>query len=488
MKLRHLLFFGLLYIFLPAISFAQNLFSEKIGICSDVKYCMDCGAPKATVDPFVLNDICDRMNLRYNFKGGYGSITFQVLVDSIGNSCVLSHTDVSHNQLSRELMVSLNTCIWRPARVDGKKVNASVNVMFTIADGRIRGEMVRLDLTELKPADNPVVYNKQYQYQNPLLSSYNFTALTKYNSPLPDNVSQASIVDKTDTLWYATTAGLVKFDGNGFFPVNGTNSPFAAAPDVSAIAVDKDNYKWIYANANVYMYNNTGAGWQIFNPEQFKIGKPYSIITTATGEVFMPNSKGLLILRNGKFRLIDNQVIWQMPSNNVYYAYYDKRGRLWIGTSKGSVMIDRDQKVTSFNKTNTPLANTCITNVTEDDKGNLYFSLLACENPGNDNDEEGLAIMTADGKWSHYNDKNSGMPANHVNALLFDKLERVLWLAVDKAGLVRFDLKGGWENYHNGNSPVPGPNVTSLAQDNKGLIYVATTNGLLMMMKKGAGQ
>jgi ligand-binding sensor domain-containing protein len=67
---------------------------------------------------------------------------------------------------------------------------------------------------------------------------------------------------------------------------------------------------------------------------------------------------------------------------------------------------------------------------------------------------------------------------------MYDKIEQVLWLATQHAGLVRFDLKSGWENYHNNNSSVPGPDVYQLAQDSKGTIYASTANGMLKVEKK----
>ncbi len=482
MNIRSLLLFFLYYIIIPASVFAQNLFPERQIICDTVKFCMDCGTPKATCDSFTLATISENINRRYNFRNGSGSITFQVLVTPQGNSCVLSHTDVTHSPLTNELMISLNTCLWKPARENGIPVNASCNVVFSINYGRISGRMQRMDLTQLAPPDNAIVYNKQYKYANPSLSSYNFTIWTRYNSPLPDNVGQTCVVDKNDVLWYATAAGLTRFDGKMFNPVNEGNSPFTATAAIQAMGLDKDSNKWMYANNTVY--ENNDAGWQMFDSAHLNISKPYRIVGTASGEMMFPNSKGLLIFRAGKMRLIDNQAVWQLPSNNVYYAYYDSKSRLWIGTAKGSIMIDKRQKVTVFNKPNTPLYNAAITNVAEDEQGNLYFSLLACNKKPGDNDEEGLAVMAPDGKWAHYNDKNSGLPVNHINSILYDKFEHVLWIGTHQAGLVRFDLKNGWENYHNNNSAVPGPEIVQLAQDSKGSLYAATTNGMFRIIKK----
>ncbi|MDB5111112.1 MAG: hypothetical protein JWR67_2226 [Mucilaginibacter sp.] len=443
---------------------------------------MDCGDPKATCEAFTLNYISDKLNRRYNFGNGSGSITFQVLVDSTGFSCVLSHTDVTHSMLTNDLIRFLNGNIWRPAMENGKPVSASVNVSFKIVNGKISGQMERMDLTELNAPGNPTVYNKQYQYVNPSLNTYDFTVFTKYNSPLPDNIGEACVVDKSDILWYATPHGLARFDGKTINAVNETNSPLTATTAVHDIAVDKDNNKWLYANKAIYMYSD--AGWRIFDSTHVAISSGYHIIANPEGEVFFTSHKGLLILRNDKIRLLNKELIGQLPSNNVYYAYYDTHKRLWIGTFRGSIMIDKKQKVTVFNNPNTPLNNVCISGIAEDEQGNLYFSLHAYKTSTGDVDEEGIAMLRADGKWFHYNDKNSGMPSNHVNSLLYDKFEHVLWIGTHQSGLVRFDLKDGWENYHNNNSAIPGYDIYQIAQDSKGVIYAATANGLLKIRKK----
>ena len=125
-----------------------------------------------------------------------------------------------------------------------------------------------------------------------------------------------------------------------------------------------------------------------------------------------------------------------------------------------------------------------ISDAVEDEKGNLYFSLVNYNKVADDDDKEGLAILKPGGKWLHYNDKNSGMPSNRVNNILYDKFEHVLWLGTDQSGIVRFNLKDGWENYNNVNSPAPGHTIYQLVQNSKGDIYVTTANGLLRLRKK----
>lgn len=207
------------------------------------------------------------------------------------------------------------------------------------------------------------------------------------------------------------------------------------------------------------------------------------ILNNRHGDLLFATKAGLVVLRKDKVVVLNKKTIPLLPSNDVIYVYEDSRKRLWIGTSKGCIMVDHNVP-TTFNTSNTPLKDTYISNTVEDEAGNLYFSLTACTAIPGDNDKEGIAVLKTNGSWLHYTDKNSGMPSNHVNDMLYDKYEHVLWIGTEQSGLVRFNLKDGWENYHNNNSPMPGYTINKLAQDSKGVIYAATVNGLLRIKKK----
>lgn len=481
-QIRKLSLVCLFIFFFPAILFAQNIFLEKIDICHATGYCIDCGDPKATCDQFTLDYISDQINRKYILKEANGSISFQVLVEASGFSCVLSHTDITNSPLTQELIRYLNGNIWRPAKENGKPVSSSVIVQFRIASGVMSARMQRIDLTQLKPPGDPVIYNKQFVYSNPSLKNYEFTTWTKYNSPLPDNISQSSAVDAAGILWYATAHGLTRFDGTIFNPVNEYNSPFTAETSVRDVTVDKDNNKWVYINNTIYKY--TDAGWQIYDFKNFIASGVTRILNSRNRELLFTTKNGLVVIRKDKVVVLNKKSIPLLPSNNVYYAYVDSRKRLWMGTEKGTIMIDRGFIVTTFNNTNTPLNGVYISGAVEDENGNLYFSLVSCNKVEGDDNKEGIAVLKADGSWIRYNDENSGMPSNHVNNILYDKFEHVLWIATEQSGLVRFDLQNGWENYHNNNSQLPGYTINQLVQDSKGVIYASTANGLVRIRKK----
>ncbi|MEN0053408.1 MAG: two-component regulator propeller domain-containing protein [Mucilaginibacter sp.] len=481
-KIRKLTLICLFICAMPAVLSAQNLFLQTIDICNPSNYCMDCGDVKATCDQFNLDYIADNINRKYSLKEAFGSITFQVLVDDHGFPCVYSHTDNTNSPLTADLIRFLNGNIWKAARINGKPVNASVNVIFRFAYGAISGRMQRMDLEQLKPPGDPTIYNTT-AYKNPSLKNYQFITWTRYNSPLPDNVSKYCAIDKADVLWYATDKGLTRFNGTTFDPINEFNSPFIIETAIHNITVDKDNAKWVYANDKIYKY--TDAGWQIYDFQKFLASGVNNILNSRHGDLLFATKTGLVVKRDDKVVVINKRAVKELPSNDITYAYNDSHKHLWIGTAKGNIVLDRNTIATTFDSDKTPLRNVTITGAVEDEKGNIYFSLVDYNNTsGDDNDKEGLAVLKPNGKWLHFTDKNSGLPSNRINTMMYDKFEHVLWIGTDKSGLVRYDLDGGWENYNNNNSAVPGFKIYQLVQDSKGLIYATTANGLLRIKKK----
>jgi hypothetical protein len=481
---KHLLF---ILLFATSKLISQNIFPQKLDSCHFEQFCLDCGEPRANFDISSFEKVLQTLNAKYNFKGGKGRIGFQVVVDSTDKGCVLSHTDPTTNRLTKDIIQLLNSCQWIAALDKDKKVNSSINVDFLVANDKISGRILRVDHESLNENMNnpgtPEIYNKSYKYNNSHLKDYEITVWQKSNSNLPNDMSTTSTIDKEDIVWYATYNGFTKFDGKQFIRFNESNSPFSKKESLHAIAVDNENNKWFYTGGGVHKFDNKN--WTKYDSSATKIDGIFNIVTTQNNEILFCSRQGLLVHKNEKWNLYNKSKIKQLPSNMVLYAYKDKKQRLWIGTYEGSIMIDSNDKVTEFNNSDTPLNKICISGVSEDEKGNLYFSLYAYEKSKNRNrPEEGIAIFSSTGKWSHFNDTNSGLPSNTINSILYDKFEKILWVGTNESGLVRYDLKENWENYHNQNSKVPSSYIFDLSQDSKGNIYVSTFNGMMKIRKK----
>jgi len=484
-------FLTFLIITISTINNAQNLYPKKLDNCITTQFCLDCGDIKANVNKEKLEKLIANLVSTNNLKGIKGRVLFQILVDSTGKGCVLSHTDVSDNIISRNIVLALNNFDgFIPAKSKEKtEQRASFNMSFDINDGTMTGKVERVDMEAFKKSfdkpNSPEIYNKDYEYKNENLKNYKITVWNSKNSNLPDNMNDHITIDKNGVIWLTTDGGLVKFNGSKFENAEQNITEKGKYFSYYALETDNENTKWVYGKNNIYSYNDKK--WTIYDPKEIGINRAFKIINNPkTGEVFFCSDEGLIIYQNGKLSNLNKDKIRELPSNRVYFAKRDSKNRIWIGTFSGSVMIDENGKATSFNDTKTILKGQCINSMDEDENGNLYFSLFEYDSkpPGQVNKNEGIGIRYSDGSMKQFTTSNSGMPFNHTNCVLYDKKEKVLWISTDRAGLVRYDLKESWENYHPDNSEIPTSYISTMTFDNNGILYLATRQGLVKVERK----
>lgn len=483
-----------IFIFLLGLTFqvnAQNLFPVKLDNCKTDKFCLDCGDTKAGYDEQEFLKLQDKLNKELNLKGIKGAVKFQVLVDSKGRACVLSHTDQSNNPISLKVVEELNKFKkWSPAITAGKKEEkSSINMIFSINENKIIGKVERVDMTSFKKsfdnAKGPEIFNKTYVYKNDNLKNYKITAWNTRNSNLPNNMNDNITIDKNGLIWLTIDEGLVTFDGKDFKNAEQNITDKGKFFSYYAIASDNNNVKWVYGTNNIYSFDNTK--WTKYDPKEIGIDGAYKIVNNPkTSEVFFCSDEGLTIYNDGKWSNINIDKVKEFPSNRVTFAKKDSKNRIWIGTFSGTIMIDENGKATNFENTQTVLKGKCITSMDEDENGNLYFSLYEFgDNVGGKvNRNEGIAIRYTDGTIKQFTTENSGLPFNHTNCVVYDKNEKVLWISTDRAGLVRYDLKNDWENYHNENSDIPTSYISTMTMDENGNLYLATRQGLVKIQRK----
>lgn len=470
---------------------AQNLFPYKLSNCVTSVFCLDCGDEKAGVKQQEFDKLIENLNKSNNYSKVSGKVMFQVLVDSLGNGCILSHTDNSNSPIVQNIVKSFNEFTgWTPAKTKGKiEGRASINLSIEIKNGVLTSKIERVDQKAFmksfdRPRD-PEIFNKEYDYKNPNLNNYNIQVWDSKNSNLPDNFNDHIAIDKNDIIWLTLEEGLVKFDGKNFIHSEQDITDKGEYFAYTALASDNENIKWVNGKNNIYSYN--GNRWTFYDPKIIRDQGAYKIVNNIrTGEVFFCSDSGLTIFKNGAWTNLNKDNIKKLPSNRVSFAKRDSKNRLWIGTFNGSVLVDEDGKETAFNETGTLLNGKCITSMDEDDNGNVFLGLYEFNRKDKKvvNNDEGIAIFYPNGEIKQFTTSNSGMPFNHVTKVLYDKYEKVLWIATDRAGLVRYDLKDGWENYHNKNSKIPTSYISDMAFDSKGVLYLATRQGLVKIERK----
>ena len=472
-------------------SYGQNIFPVKLDQCKVDQFCLDCGDQKVTITDEMLRETTEKINAISELKGISGKLSLQVLVDKKGKSCVLSHTDQSNHPLTAKVISIINgSRKWSPAITEGKiEEKTSVNFSVIITNGVATAGIERVDMNAFKASfdhpKDPEIYNTHYTYKNEDLSSYEFTVWNTKNSKLPSNQNDYIAIDANDAIWITADEYVTKWENQTFFTLPQIQYPNGNFAHFNTLAIDHQQTVWTYAMNSIY--STTGNGWSKHDSTISGIQSVYDIYTNhRTKEVFFCSEQGLIILKDNQWTSYTQKQWKDLPSNRVYFAQRDSKNRLWIGTFDGTMMIDEQGKAINFENSQTVLKGKCITALTEDEQGNVYFTLyeFGDKNKGKINRDEGIAIYSADGKFTQFTTENSGLPFNHTNAIVYDKNEKVLWISTDRAGLVRYDLNGNWQNYHNNNSLIPTSYISNLTLDSKGNLYLATRQGVVKMEKK----
>lgn len=472
-------------------SSAQNLFPVKLDNCKVDVFCLDCGDIQAGYDEAEFSKLLDRLNKQLDLEGVRGTVEFQVIVSKKGRACVLSHTDESNNPITLEIINELNKFKkWTPAITNGvKEDKTSINLIFKIRNNKIKGNIERVDMEAFKQSfDRPVdpeIYNKTYEYKNEHLKDYKITVWNSKNSNLTNNMNDHISIDLNGLIWLTFDEGLVTFDGKEFKNSEQNIVDKGKYFSYHALVTDNNNIKWVYAKDNIFSFDNSK--WIKYDSAEIGIDEAYEIINNPmTGEVFFCSDEGLTIYKDGKWTNINKSKYKELPSNRISFAKRDSKNRIWIGTFSGTAMIDENNNLINYETTKTILRGKCITSMDEDENGNIYFTLFEFDRKDKEtvNNDEGIAILYADGTFKQFTTENSGMPFNHANCVLYDRNEKVIWISTERAGLIRYDLKDSWENYHNQNSDIPTSYISTMSFDHKGNLYLATRQGLVKIERK----
>lgn len=468
---------------------AQNLFPSVMEGCKFPTFCLDCGQTKADANPELLRKMLDDVAGSTKLGGIKGLIMVQIIVDSTGKGCVLSHTDESNHPISVNLTSALNKFTGFIAPVSGaglKEAFTSFNMVFTIEDGKITGRVDRVDMDAFKASfdkpNKPEIYNTRYKYENQNLAKYNFRVWNSRNSNLPDNMNDHISVDKQQRVWLTYDGGLTRFDGSKFTDMKQDITTGKKNFSYGALA-SSEEVMWVSGSDAIYSFN--GSSWTRHDSKQLGFEETHEITENKkTGELIFSTDAGVHILKNKSWTKVGGDQ-YKLPSQDIFYAQRDSRGRLWIGSFDGAVMIDGNGIMTDLTEGNKVLKGKTITSMAEDENGNLYFGLYEFKSKGGKvNRNEGIAILSSTGDWKQLTTENSGMPFNHTTGMVYDDTEKVLWISTDRAGLVRYDLQNGWENYHSDNSDIPTSYISAMTVDSKGTLYLATRQGLVKVERR----
>lgn len=139
-----------LFIIFTLLSFSiysQNIFPVKLDGCKSSRFCIDCGDTKAGYDALKFKILEDDLSKSLD-NGLEGEIMMQVLIDSKGHGCVVSHTDESNSPITLKIITELNNFQnWIPATTNNKEEKmTSIKILFIIKEGKIMSKIERVKI------------------------------------------------------------------------------------------------------------------------------------------------------------------------------------------------------------------------------------------------------------------------------------------------------------------------------------------------------
>ena len=238
--------------------------------------------------------------------------------------------------------------------------------------------------------------------------------------------------DRDQNLWFASSIGLVKYDGHDFTPFSLGRNSSGLDTEVWSIAIGKDGLFWVGSTRGVFQFD--GEEFHAFDLPQSEVKDAtpmlneklvFKILVDEKGAVwFVTDGHGLFKYAQGKFIQFTTQN--GLADNHTADILEDGEGNIWLGSFFGGVSLYDGSSFTHFTEKGVVQGDE-IYNLFEDEKGNVWFSA------------EGYGVYRYDGSEFTQFTVEDGLTTQVVQNIYEDQ-QNNLWFATWQ-GLCIFDGK-----------------------------------------------
>jgi len=287
------------------------------------------------------------------------------------------------------------------------------------------------------------------------ITQYNCQTWSRQNG-LMVNVVNAIAQTEDGYLWLGTSAGLLRFDGTEFTPIQSGQRDTSV---VASLASARNGGLWVGMENNAVGFCDEHGLFVKSNvPPVRPVLRNYALAADADGSLWIVADHLLA-------RLATNGTLEQVTASpdeqatNIICGFKGSQGRFWYGTSEKGVYYWQAGKIQKLEAPE--LDGVAVSVMTEDHAGNLW-------------------VGTTAGLWCYdaaLQPKNIPRLAHDIRALLVDR-EGVLWIGCDY-GLVRY-YQGKYDFFRHTDG-LPSDFVTSIVEDREGSLWIGTRNGLCQL-------
>ncbi|NKB68698.1 MAG: hypothetical protein GKR89_16665 [Candidatus Latescibacteria bacterium] len=244
---------------------------------------------------------------------------------------------------------------------------------------------------------------------------------------LAANTVQDMIQDDRGNLWFATEAGLCRYDGLEFTTF--TTADGLSSNEVMSVLQDRQGDIWVGTGSD---YENRG-GIARFDGRHF---------TTYTDSL-PAGAKVIFEARNG---------------------------HLWFGTRDGLIRYDGQQATLFTTADGLPVHHMNQNSILEDRQGHLWFAMDS-RNPSG-----AKGTVRFDGERFTVFDRDDGLPVGHRPMAILEDRHGDMWFGSGAAGVTRFD--GESLRTYTMEDGLAGNTVVDALEDGQGHLWFATRNGV----------
>ncbi|MCE5271256.1 sigma 54-interacting transcriptional regulator [bacterium] len=267
--------------------------------------------------------------------------------------------------------------------------------------------------------------------------------------------------DRLGYLWFATTNGLIKFDGKSFT----TFSTRDGLPSNNVFRIHQDSKGdfWLsFPGKGIGRFD--GVNWRYYKDHFPPFVTTWSIMEDSHGNMwFATFGNGVVRFDGTNWTVFSDSVLGE---NRTRTVIEDSRGNIWVGLQRKGICVFDGKEWTNI-KSFGPFYDSHINSIIEDKRGDIW---LAGVNPF----IEGTIAIKMSGDYRNaslesYTVKD-GIPNGSDPVLLEDSQGRI-WLAAD-GGLGVYDGRT-WKTY-NTDKGLPSNRITSLIEDSEKNIWIGT--------------
>jgi ligand-binding sensor domain-containing protein len=344
-----------------------------------------------------------------------------------------------------------------------------------------------------------------------------------YRNPLPSGTVQDICQMYDQSLWIATTGGLVQFNALTleWNTLHALNSGLTEK-NVAALAVSGNRKKlWVGTmGGGIFCWNALNKTWTEYSTHNFELptNNIWDLTVDKQDNIWAATHRGLFFLNPLTNSLnIYHTKNSHLPDNVINVVTSDIHGHIWIGTwNQGLVRfnpINNDWKQYTLN--NSPLVDNFVNHLTSSPDGHIWIAAkengLLCLNPENDlwqtqsaicrspssqvfsniisTDEKDLIVnvndslikMDANGHCQFHTQLiHRHLPENSISCLT-QSVHGDIWIGLRYKGLFQlFPKTQEWQTWTPMNSPLPSYDIRHIHHLSGGKIAVGTANGLAL--------